>query len=107
MVRKKRDASINLGHGPGETGPGHRRVLGRQFRGGDGLGHLPAGPAQGIDRPAIGALFPTRDPEQQVLVLDVGANMDCKPEWLHQFALLGNIYSRDVLQVATPRASAW
>jgi glycerol-3-phosphate acyltransferase PlsX len=61
------------------------------------------GRLKGIDRPAIGALFPTRDPEQQVLVLDVGANMDCKPEWLHQFALLGNIYCRDVLQVARPR----
>ena len=57
----------------------------------------------GIERPAIGALFPTKDPNQQVLVLDVGANMDCKPAWLHQFALLGNIYSRDVLQVARPR----
>jgi glycerol-3-phosphate acyltransferase PlsX len=62
------------------------------------LGRLP-----GIERPAIGALFPTRDPDQQVLVLDVGANTDCKPAWLHQFALLGSIYSRDVLQVKRPR----
>jgi glycerol-3-phosphate acyltransferase PlsX len=61
------------------------------------------GRLNGIERPAIGALFPTRDPEQQVLVLDVGANTDCKPSWLHQFALLGNIYSRDVLQVSQPR----
>jgi len=37
------------------------------------------------------------------LVLDVGANMDCKPTYLHQFALLGNIYCRDVLQVEKPR----
>jgi glycerol-3-phosphate acyltransferase PlsX len=36
-------------------------------------------------------------------VLDVGANADCKPAWLHQFALLGSIYSRDVLQVKRPR----
>jgi glycerol-3-phosphate acyltransferase PlsX len=61
------------------------------------------GRLKGIDRPAIGALFPTKDPEQQVLVLDVGANMDSKPAYLHQWALLGNIYSRDVLQVAQPR----
>ena len=61
------------------------------------------GRLDGIDRPAIGALFPTKDPGQPVLVLDVGANMDCKPSYLHQFALLGNIYSRDVLQVSTPR----
>ncbi|HRD41796.1 MAG TPA: phosphate acyltransferase PlsX [Prochlorococcaceae cyanobacterium AMR_MDS_5431] len=57
----------------------------------------------GIDRPAIGALFPTKDPTQQVLVLDVGANTDCKPGYLHQFALLGNVYSRYVLQVEKPR----
>ena len=61
------------------------------------------GRLKGIDRPAIGALFPTKDPGQPVLVLDVGANMDCKPAYLHQFALLGNIYSRDVLQVKIPR----
>ena len=54
------------------------------------------GRLKGIDRPAIGALFPTKDPGQPVLVLDVGANMDCKPTYLHQFALLGNIYCRDV-----------
>jgi len=61
------------------------------------------GRLKGIDRPAIGALFPTKDPGQPVLVLDVGANMDCKPVYLHQFALLGNIYSRDVLQIKKPR----
>lgn len=60
------------------------------------------GRLKGIDRPAIGALFPTKDPSQQVLVLDVGANMDCKPGYLHQFALLGSIYSRDVLGVPKP-----
>jgi glycerol-3-phosphate acyltransferase PlsX len=103
VVRKKRDASINLAmdlvkqgqatavYSAGNSGAVMASAI---FR----LGRL-----KGIDRPAIGALFPTRDPEQQVLVLDVGANMDCKPEWLHQFALLGNIYSRDVLQVARPR----
>ncbi|MCP9926790.1 phosphate acyltransferase PlsX [Cyanobium sp. CH-040] len=103
VVRRKRDASINLAmdlvkqgqatavYSAGNSGAVMASAI---FR----LGRL-----KGIDRPAIGALFPTRDPEQQVLVLDVGANMDCKPEWLHQFALLGNIYCRDVLQVARPR----
>ena len=44
----------------------------------------------------MGALFPTRDQTRPVLVLDVGANTDCKPSYLHQFALLGNIYAKDV-----------
>ena len=61
------------------------------------------GRLKGIDRPAIGALFPTRDQTRPVLVLDVGANTDCKPSYLHQFALLGNIYAKDVLQVKEPR----
>ncbi|WP_216903872.1 phosphate acyltransferase PlsX [Synechococcus sp. CCY 9618] len=103
VVRRKRDASINLAmdlvkrgeatavYSAGNSGAVMAAAI---FR----LGRL-----AGIDRPAIGALFPTKDPSQQVLVLDVGANMDCKPEWLHQFALLGNIYSRDVLQVRRPR----
>ena len=103
VVRKKRDASINVAmdlvkrgeatavYSAGNSGAVMASAI---FR----LGRL-----KGIDRPAIGALFPTKDPSQQVLVLDVGANMDCKPEWLHQFALLGNIYSRDVLQVQRPR----
>ncbi len=103
VVRRKRDASINLAmdlvkqgqatavYSAGNSGAVMASAI---FR----LGRL-----NGIDRPAIGALFPTRDPEQQVLVLDVGANMDCKPEWLLQFGLLGNIYSRDVLQVGRPR----
>lgn len=103
VVRRKRDASINLAmdlvkageaeavYSAGNSGAVMAAAI---FR----LGRL-----EGIDRPAIGALFPTKDPAQQVLVLDVGANMDCKPAWLHQFALLGSIYSRDVLQVRRPR----
>ena len=103
VVRKKRDASINMAmdlvknsqatavYSAGNSGAVMASAI---FR----LGRL-----KGIDRPAIGALFPTRDPAQQVLVLDVGANMDCKATYLHQWALLGNIYSRDVLQVKQPR----
>ena len=103
VVRRKRDASINRAmdlvkegqatavYSAGNSGAVMASAI---FR----LGRL-----KGIDRPAIGALFPTKDPAQQVLVLDVGANMDCKPAYMHQFALLGNIYSRDVLQVKQPR----
>ena len=103
VVRRKRDASINVAmdlvkkgdalavYSAGNSGAVMASAI---FR----LGRL-----RGIERPAIGALFPTKDPGQPVLVLDVGANMDCKPSYLHQFALLGNIYSHDVLQVSQPR----
>ncbi len=60
------------------------------------LGRLP-----GVDRPAVGALFPTA--LRPVLVLDVGANIDCRPAHLHQFAHLGSIYARDLRGLETPR----
>ena len=63
-----------------------------------GLGRL-----KGIDRPAIGAVFPTMIPGKSVIVLDVGANMDCRPKYLEQFALMGTIYSQYILDVAKPK----
>jgi len=103
VVRKKRDASINKAMDLVKEG----RATAVYSAGNSGAVMASAifrlGRLKGIDRPAIGALFPTKDPEQQVLVLDVGANMDCKPEWLLQWALLGSIYSHDVLQVGQPR----
>jgi glycerol-3-phosphate acyltransferase PlsX len=58
---------------------------------------LRLGRLSGIDRPAIGAVFPTLIPNKPVLVLDVGANVDCRPKFLEQFALMGTIYSQYVL----------
>ena len=102
-VRRKRDASINVAMDLVKRG----EALAVYSAGNSGAVMASAifrlGRLKGIDRPAIGALFPTKDPGKPVLVLDVGANMDCKPTYLHQFALLGNIYSRDVLQVKRPR----
>ncbi len=103
VVRRKRDASINVAMDLVKKG----EALAMYSAGNSGALMASAifrlGRLSGIERPAIGALFPTKDPGQPVLVLDVGANMDCRPSYLHQFALLGNIYSRDVLQVKKPR----
>lgn len=62
------------------------------------LGRLP-----GIDRPAIGAVLPTLMAGKSVLVLDVGANVDCRPKYLEQFAIMGSIYSKYVLDVPDPK----
>ncbi len=56
---------------------------------------------EGVDRPALGAVFPTRDGVS--FVLDVGANTDCKPEYLQQFALMGSIYMERIFSVSSPR----
>ena len=55
----------------------------------------------GVDRPAIAIVMPT--PQGRVLLLDVGANVDCKPEWLAQFGLMGAVYMEHVFGTARPR----
>jgi glycerol-3-phosphate acyltransferase PlsX len=57
----------------------------------------------GIARPAIGASFPSE--AGQTFMLDVGANTDCKPEWLAQFALMGDVYARTMLSIDRPRVA--
>src|SRR3990170_1773216 len=62
-----------------------------------GLGRVP-----GVDRPAIAAVLPTQTALPAIL-LDVGANVDCKPHHLLQFALMGSVYAHRVLGAASPR----
>jgi glycerol-3-phosphate acyltransferase PlsX len=60
------------------------------------IGTLP-----GVDRPALAALIPTKS-GRPVLLLDVGANSECKPHHLAQFAVMGDAYSRSVLGTIKP-----
>ena len=88
LVKQRRaDAVVSAGH----SGAAMAAALLR-------LGRL-----RGIDRPAIGAVFPTIVANKPVLVLDVGANVDCRPKFLEQFALMGTIYSQYVLGVQDPK----
>jgi phosphate acyltransferase len=63
------------------------------------LFHL--GRIRGVKRPALTALFPVKN--GYCVVLDIGANADCKPEYLLQFAVMGSIYAEKVLQKTKPR----
>ena len=54
----------------------------------------------GLDRPAIGTIFPTAG--QPIIVLDSGANVDCSPRELLQFARIGDCYARDLLGRTNP-----
>jgi phosphate acyltransferase len=60
------------------------------------LGTIP-----GVDRPGLAPIFPTST--GSCVVIDVGANPDCKPENLLQFAIMGSIYAREVRGIASPR----
>jgi glycerol-3-phosphate acyltransferase PlsX len=55
-----------------------------------------------VDRPALSTVLPTQKGKPAIL-LDVGANVDCKPHHLEQFAVMGDIYSRSIFGIRRPR----
>jgi glycerol-3-phosphate acyltransferase PlsX len=59
-------------------------------------------PIEGIQRPTISTVIPKENGNTGVL-LDVGLNADCKPENLNQFAILGSLYARYILDIEKPR----
>jgi len=58
---------------------------------------------RGVKRPVLAAILPL--PAGRVVTLDIGANADCRPEYLLQFALMGDIYARAVLGCTKPRVA--
>ncbi|MFZ2197663.1 MAG: phosphate acyltransferase PlsX [Thermodesulfovibrionales bacterium] len=102
-IRKKKDSSIRVGIGLVKTGKadafvsaGHSGVVMASSL-------MMLGTAKVVDRPAIATLMPTlRDP---FIMLDVGATVDCNPQNLLQFALMGSTYCRLVLRRPDPKVA--
>lgn len=59
------------------------------------------GALKGVDKPALALLVPTL--EGLTLLIDVGANVDCRPQHLEQFAVMGHIFMESVLGIVNPR----
>ncbi len=57
----------------------------------------------GVMRPALAPLLPTRN--GFTLLLDAGANVDCKPSWLQQYAVMGSVYMQKVMGLEKPRVA--
>ncbi|MGD0566803.1 MAG: phosphate acyltransferase PlsX [Candidatus Sulfotelmatobacter sp.] len=94
-VRAKRDSSMRIGLRLVREG----RAAGFVTAGNTGAAMATAkmvlGALHGVDRPALAAVFPTT-PGTAAILLDVGANVDCKPHNLEQFAVMGEIYFRSM-----------
>jgi phosphate acyltransferase len=92
-IRAKRDSSMRVGLRLVREG----RAAGFVTAGNTGAAMATAkivlGAVPGVDRPALAAVFPTA-PGTAAMLLDVGANVDCKPHNLEQFAVMGDIYFR-------------
>ncbi len=58
---------------------------------------------EGVARPAIATVWPAL--HGPTVLLDSGANVDCRPEWLAQFGIMGSAYAQEVLGIASPRVA--
>ena len=65
------------------------------------VGKLIVGATEGIDRPAIAVALP--NPKGKTVLIDVGANVDCKPKHLVEFAIIGHTYAEEMLGIKNPK----
>lgn len=101
-VRRKKDSSVMVGLRLLEKGEADAFVS-AGHSGATMAGAILGAPGRirGVERPALATIFPAK--EGAVLVLDVGANTEVKPEYLVQFAQMGSLYFERLFKKATPR----
>src|SRR6185312_14653301 len=113
-VRSKRDSTMRVGLKMVREGlsthPSQKHRLGSAagfFTAGNtgaamATAKMVLGMLAGVHRPALATIMPTSRGVPSLL-LDVGANVDCDPDNLVQFAVMGNMYDKNVLKIANPR----
>ena len=95
ILRRKKDASIQVacrlvkdGHAHGVVSPGHSGAT-------VACGMFIMGRIAGVERPALASVMPTE--KAPAIIVDVGANVDCKPHHLFQFGLMADAFAKDLL----------
>jgi glycerol-3-phosphate acyltransferase PlsX len=101
-IRHKPDSSIVVGINLLKSGRAQAFVSAGNTGAVFSAALLTLGKAKGIERPAIGCFLDTMS-SLPALLVDAGANSDCRPEHLVEFARLGSLYSKHILKIETPR----
>ena len=101
-LRKKRDSSLHVAARAAQEGRADGVVTAGNTGAAMAIVKTALGMLPGVDRPALASVFPTKRGTPSVL-LDVGANVDCKPQHLQQFAIMGEVYYRVMFGEPRPR----
>ena len=101
-ARSRRDSSMHVACRLVSSGQANAFVSAGNTGACMAISKMVCGKIPGVHRPALSAVFPTVT-GRPALLLDVGANVDCSPEMLAQFAVMGELYSRMVQKVEKPR----
>lgn len=100
-VRRKKDSSIRIAFELAREGKVAAVVSAGNSGATMAAGMFVLKRLKGIERPAIASIFPTL--RGRTLVLDVGANVDCKPIHLVKFAIMGQMYAKYVMEIDNPK----
>ena len=104
-VKAKKDSSMVVGMDLVRHGEADAFVTAGNSGGALAAALFRLGRIRGIQRPALSTVFPSQTPQGHCFFLDVGANADCKPEYLLQFAIMGSVYAERILGVPRPRVA--
>jgi glycerol-3-phosphate acyltransferase PlsX len=99
-IRAKRDSSMRVGLRMVREGQAAGFVTAGNTGAAMATAKVVLGAVPGVDRPALAAVFPTA-PGNPAMLLDVGANVDCSPHNLEQFAVMGDVYFRAMFRETT------
>ena len=102
-VRTKRDSSLRVGLRMVRDGKAAGFVTAGNTGAAMATAKMVLGAIPGVDRPALAAVFPTAQGTATILI-DVGANVDSKPQNLQQFAIMGDVYFRSYICGRFPSA---
>ncbi|MBG3878896.1 phosphate acyltransferase PlsX [Desulfovibrio oxamicus] len=101
ILRRRKDASIQVACRLVRDGQAHGIVSAGHSGATVACGMFIMGRIPGVDRPALATIMPTE--KNPIVLLDVGANVDCKPHHLFQFGLMADAFARDLLSCESPR----
>lgn len=100
-IRRKTDSSIAVAGNMVAAGEAQAMVSAGNTGAAMAVATIKIGRIQGIDRPGIASLLPTK--KGRAVILDAGANVDCSVENLLQFAVMGKEYAEHVMKIQNPR----
>jgi glycerol-3-phosphate acyltransferase PlsX len=100
-LRKKKDSSIRVAADLVRRGEATGLVSAGNTGAAMAICKMVMGAVPGVDRPALAAILPTL--RGHAVLLDVGANVACKPHHLIQFAVMGHLFSKTIVGVSSPR----
>ncbi|MBL3581741.1 phosphate acyltransferase PlsX [Oleidesulfovibrio alaskensis] len=101
ILRRKKDASVQVACRLVRSGDADGIVSAGNSGATVACGMFIMGRIPGVERPALASVMPTE--KKPCVLLDVGANVDCKPYHLFQFGLMAEAFARDLLEIETPR----